>query len=118
MFHYFSFTTTKLVTEKLGIPASKFGISFQSRLGGGWLQPFTNKRLKAMPSEGIKKLFIICPAFVSDCLETLEKIAEEGKETFMEAGGESFEMIPCMNTHPMWVAALKQLIDEPQLILA
>lgn len=109
------FTTTKLVTEKLGIPASKFGISFQSRLGGGWLQPFTDKRLKAMPGEGIKKLLIICPAFVSDCLETLEEIAEEGKETFMEAGGESFEMIPCMNTHPMWVAALKQLIDEPQL---
>lgn len=112
------FTTTKLVTEKLGIPASKFSISFQSRLGGGWLQPFTDKRLKAMPGEGIKKLLIICPAFVSDCLETLEEIAEEGKETFMEAGGESFEMIPCMNTHPMWVAALKQMIDEPQLTLA
>jgi ferrochelatase len=112
------FTTTKLVTEKLDIPTSKFSISFQSRLGGGWLQPFTDKRLKAMPGEGIKKLLIICPAFVSDCLETLEEIAEEGKETFMEAGGESFEMIPCMNTHPMWVAALKQLIDEPQLTLA
>jgi ferrochelatase len=52
---------------------------------------------------------------VSDCLETLEEIAEEGKETFMDAGGESFEMIPCMNTHPMWVAALKQMIDPPQL---
>jgi ferrochelatase len=71
-----------------------------------------------MPGEGIKKLLIICPAFVSDCLETLEEIAEEGKETFMEAGGESFEMIPCMNTHPAWIAALKQLVNEPQLTLA
>jgi len=55
---------------------------------------------------------IICPAFVSDCLETLEEIAEEGKETFMEAGGESFQMIPCMNTNPAWVSALKKLVNS------
>ncbi len=106
------FTTTKLVMEKLGIPVNKYSISFQSRLGRGWLQPFTDIRLQEMPKEGIKKLLIVCPAFVSDCLETLEEIAERGKEEFMEAGGESYQMIPCMNTHPAWVKALEHLVDE------
>ncbi len=110
------FTTTKLITEKLNIPAHKFSISFQSRLGKGWLQPFTDKRLEEMPKEGIKKLLILCPAFVSDCLETLEEIAEEGKEIFMHAGGEHYEMIPCMNTNHEWVNALKGLIEH-ELVL-
>jgi ferrochelatase len=105
------FTTTKLVTNLLGIPADKFSISFQSRLGKGWLEPFTDIRLKQMPSEGIKKLLILCPAFVSDCLETLEEIAERGKEDFMEAGGESYTMIPCMNVQAPWVEALKGLVE-------
>lgn len=105
-------TTTKLVTEKLGIPASKYSISFQSRLGKGWLTPFTDIRLKELPAEGIKKLLIICPAFVSDCLETLEEIAMRGKEIFMEAGGESFKMIPCLNIHPLWVKAVAEYVTE------
>lgn len=105
------FTTTRLVTEKLNIPANKFSISFQSRLGKGWLQPFTDIRLEEMPKEGIKKLLVICPAFVSDCLETLEEIAERGKETFMHAGGQSYDMIPCLNTHPLWVAALAKWVE-------
>ncbi len=105
------FSTTRLVTEKLGIPKNKFSVSFQSRLGSGWLQPFTDIRLEEMPKEGIKKLLIICPAFVSDCLETLEEIAERGKETFMEAGGESYEMIPCLNTHPLWVNTLAKWVE-------
>ncbi|TDO28746.1 ferrochelatase [Sediminibacterium goheungense] len=95
--------TTKLVAEKLGIPKEKYSISFQSRLGKGWLEPFTDKRLEAMPGEGIKKLLVACPAFISDCLETIEEIGEEGKETFLHAGGESFTLIPCLNTHPAWV---------------
>lgn len=106
------FTTTRLITEMLGIPREKFSNSFQSRLGGGWLEPFTDKRLKALPGEGKKKLLILCPAFVSDCLETLEEIAEEGKHTFMEAGGESFHMIPCLNVSPLWVSALETFIQE------
>ncbi len=105
-------TTTKLVTEKLGIPKNKYSISFQSRLGKGWLEPFTDVRLEEMPKEGIKKLLILCPAFVSDCLETLEEIAERGKESFMESGGESYEMIPCLNTQPLWVKALARWIEE------
>jgi ferrochelatase len=104
------FTTTRLVTEKLGIPKEKYGISFQSRLGKGWLEPFTDIRLADMPKEGVKKLLIVCPAFVSDCLETLEEIAIRGEEIFMEAGGETYKMIPCMNVQPKWIEALKSLV--------
>lgn len=106
------FTTTRLVTEKLNIPENKHSISFQSRLGKGWLEPFTDMRLEEMPKERIKKLLILCPSFVSDCLETLEEIAERGKETFMKAGGESYEMIPCLNVNPLWVEALEQMVNE------
>lgn len=106
------FTTTRLVTERLNIPTDKYSISFQSRLGKGWLEPFTDIRLEEMPKEGIKKLLIICPAFVSDCLETLEEIAERGKESFLQAGGESYTMIPCLNTHPLWIQALAKWIKE------
>lgn len=104
-------TTTKLVTEQLQIPSNKYGISFQSRLGGGWLTPFTDFRLKELPNEGVKNLLIVCPAFVSDCLETLEEIAMRGKETFLEAGGESFTMIPCLNVHPLWIDAIEHYIN-------
>ncbi len=104
------FETTKLVTQRLNIPADKYEISFQSRLGKGWLQPFTDKRLEEMPNEGIKKLLILCPAFVSDCLETLEEVAERGKESFMQAGGESYTMIPCMNTNVEWVNAVVEML--------
>lgn len=106
------FETTRLVTRKLQIPKDKFSISFQSRLNDGWLKPFTDVRLGQMPSEGIKKLLIICPAFVSDCLETLEEIEERGRESFMHAGGEHYTMIPCLNTHPSWVNALAKWIQS------
>ena len=105
-------TTTRLVTEILNIPANKYSISFQSRLGKGWLTPFTDIRLEELPKEGIKNLLILCPAFVSDCLETLEEIAMRGKEIFMNAGGESFTMIPCLNTNPLWVSALAEIVNK------
>jgi protoporphyrin/coproporphyrin ferrochelatase len=98
--------TTKEIVRLLSIPGGKYSNSFQSRLGKGWLEPFTDVRLEEMPKEGIRKLLILCPAFVSDCLETLEEIAIRGKESFMAAGGESYTMIPCLNTHPFWVEAL------------
>jgi len=106
------FETTKLVTAKLGIPKDKYQLSFQSRLGKGWLEPFTDIRLAELPKEGIKKLLILCPAFVSDCLETLEEIAMRGKEIFMEAGGEEYTMIPCMNVQEPWVDAVVDLINS------
>jgi ferrochelatase len=105
-------TTTRLVCERLEIPTDQYSISFQSRLGKGWLEPFTDFRLAEMPKEGIKNLLILCPAFVSDCLETLEEIAMRGKEIFMNAGGESFAMIPCLNTNPLWVDAVEEMVGE------
>lgn len=105
--------TTELVAENLGFPKGKYSFSFQSRLGRSeWLKPYTAKRLEQMPSEGIRKLVIACPAFVSDCLETLEEIEVEGRETFLHAGGESFTLVPCLNVHPLWVHALKNWITQ------
>ncbi len=105
------FKTTELVTTALQIPREKFEQSFQSRLGRDkWLTPYTAQRLSELPGEGIKKLLIACPAFVSDCLETLEEIAEQGKETFLHAGGESFTMIPCLNTNPLWVSVIAKWV--------
>jgi protoporphyrin/coproporphyrin ferrochelatase len=105
------FTTTREMVRFLDIPEGKYSNSFQSRLGKGWLEPFTDIRLEEMPKEGIKKLLILCPAFVSDCLETLEEIAIRGKETFMGAGGEAYTMIPCLNTAPLWVDALAGWVE-------
>jgi ferrochelatase len=100
------FKTTREIVRLLGIPDGKYSNSFQSRLGKGWLEPFTDIRLEEMPKEGIKNLLILCPAFISDCLETLEEIAIRGKETFLGAGGEKYAMIPCLNVDPLWVETL------------
>jgi ferrochelatase len=106
-------TTTKLITERLNIPKEKWGFSFQSRLGRDpWLKPYTAVRLEELPREGVKKLLVVCPAFVSDCLETIEEMGEEGREIFLHAGGESFELIPCLNVHPLWVGALKSMVNS------
>lgn len=106
-------TTTNLVAERLKLPENKFSFSFQSRLGRDeWLKPYTAKRFEEMPGEGIKKLLIVCPAFISDCLETLEEIAHEGKNSFIQSGGESLTLIPCLNTHPLWVETLVSWMKE------
>ncbi|MDP1842719.1 MAG: ferrochelatase [Sediminibacterium sp.] len=107
-----TFETTKLVSSQLGLQHNKVEQTFQSRLGQDkWLTPYTAARLKELPKEGVKKLLVACPAFVSDCLETLEEIAVEGKEIFIEAGGESFTMIPCLNAQPNWIKAVDRLIQ-------
>lgn len=105
--------TTNLVAKALHLPAGKYKFSFQSRLGRDeWLKPYTAVRLAELPKEGVKKLLVLCPAFVSDCLETLEEIGEEGREIFLHAGGEEFTVIPCLNVHPLWVKAVKALVDK------
>ena len=105
--------TVEKFVEKLGLPKDKYMVTFQSRLGREpWLQPYTDKTLESLPEKGIKKVKIMCPAFTADCLETLEEIAEEGEEIFKEAGGETFEMIPCLNLHPTWVSYLKNKISS------
>jgi len=109
------FVTTKLVTEYLHIPKDKYSVSFQSKLGRSeWLKPSTTLRMSEMPKEGIKDLLVTSPAFVSDCLETLEELAIREKENFLSAGGGSFTFIPCMNTNPIWVKALAKLIENVQ----
>ena len=100
-------TTTALVAAKLGLQEKQYGIAYQSRLkGDSWLQPYTDEVLAQLPAQGVKKLAVICPAFVSDCLETLEEIAMEGKKTFLENGGQEFLQIPCLNTSEKWVKTL------------
>ncbi len=108
--------TTELVAEKLGLVAEKYNFSFQSRLGTDkWLRPYTAQLLSELPKQGVKKLIVACPAFVSDCLETLEEIHEEGKEDFMKAGGESFKVVPCLNLRPDWVKAIGVLVNNPTI---
>ncbi len=98
------FKTTRMVCQKLGIPDRRQAISFQSRLGRDpWLKPYTDLVLRDFPGKGIKKIAVLCPAFVTDCLETLEEIDLAGRKEFLAAGGESFTMIPCLNDQPVWI---------------
>lgn len=107
------YETTRQVVEYLGIAPEQHFVSFQSRLAGDpWLQPYTDKMLEKYPSEGVKKLAVVTPAFVSDCLETLEEIAMEGKEEFLKFGGEQFHAIPCINDNDDWVDVLVDWIEE------
>lgn len=105
--------TTEGVARRLGLDAGAYGVAFQSRLGGGWLEPFTDRELSALPARGIERLAVLCPSFVADCLETLEEMAIRGKESFLAAGGRSFTYVPCLNTDPAWVAALSALCLPP-----
>jgi ferrochelatase len=107
------FTTANTLAEWCALPKNKWSVAFQSRLGRDpWLQPYTDKELERLAKSGVKRLLVICPAFVSDCLETIEEIGIRGKETFMEAGGESYTMIPCLNEHPAWIAALENMVKK------
>ncbi len=98
------YATTQAVCETLGITGDQRSVSFQSRLGRTpWLTPYTDKVLEDLPKKGIKHLAVVCPAFVADNLETLEEMGIQGRKTFLDAGGESFTLVPCMNEHPEWV---------------
>lgn len=109
------YQTTEAVKQKLGLEQKQVFQTFQSRLGRDpWLKPYTDKMLEQFPEKGVKKLAIVTPAFVSDCLETLEEIAMEGKEEFIEAGGETFTYIPCLNDDDRWIAVLKNWIHQWQ----
>lgn len=104
--------TTEMVAQYLGLPEGRFSFSFQSRLGSDkWLQPYTAAELKTFPKKGIKNLIVVSPAFVSDCLETLEEIHVEGREEFEEAGGENYVTVPCLNTDALWIDAIAHLIN-------
>ena len=107
------YDTTELVKAELNLDEEKVSTSFQSRLAGDpWLKPYTDFEFERLAKAGIKKLAVITPAFVSDCLETLEEIAMEGKEQFMEAGGEGYIHIPCLNESDSWVALMAEWINN------
>jgi ferrochelatase len=107
------FETTRAVVKEAGIQADRYSVSFQSRLGRAkWMEPYTEEILQQLPARGIKQLAVICPAFFCDCLETLEEIEIRGRESFMDAGGETFRMIPCLNDSPAGIQCLESLMAD------
>jgi ferrochelatase len=88
-------------------------LTFQSRFGPQeWLKPYTDKALESLPSEGIKNLLVICPGFASDCVETLEEIDIQGRESFIKNGGKNFDLIPCLNDNPDHINLFEKLVTK------
>ena len=107
------FRTVAAFVKQAGVPEGKYSIAFQSRLGRDpWLKPYADQELARLAERGVKKLLVICPAFVSDCLETIEEIGMRGRETFLGAGGTDFALIPCLNEHPLWLEALEKMVGR------
>lgn len=108
---------TRLVGEYLNLKEGTYSTSFQSRLGfDPWLRPYTDRTIERFGKEGLKSMAIVTPAFVSDCLETLEEIAMEGEEIFHEVGGKEFTTIPCLNDNDDWVTLLAKWFNEWALV--
>jgi ferrochelatase len=106
------FRTVAEFVKAAGIPANKYSVSFQSRLGRDpWLKPYTDYEIPRLAKQGVKRMLVICPAFVSDCLETIEEIGLRARKDFLEAGGAEFDLIPCLNEHPLWINALQKMVD-------
>ncbi len=107
------FKTTEKLVNALDIPPEKYSVAFQSRLGKAkWLEPYTENTIKQLAHQGVKKLLVICPAFVADCIETLEEIGIRGQEIFQENGGDALQLIPCLNNHPKWIETLATWCDK------
>ncbi len=107
------YETTRLVVEQLGLPEDKYCVTFQSRLAGDkWLEPYTDVEIDNMPAKGIKNIAVVTPAFVTDCLETLEEIAMRAKEDFEANGGEEFKAIPCLNDDDDWCRVVSSWIND------
>lgn len=107
------YKTVAAFVRQAKLPTDKYSIAFQSRLGRDpWLKPYTDHELPKLVERGVKRLLVICPAFVSDCLETLEEIGIRGRESFLKAGGKDLTLIPCLNEHPLWVQALTGIVQR------
>ncbi|MDT3518898.1 ferrochelatase [Cronobacter sakazakii] len=105
--------TTRELVSALGIAPEKVMMTFQSRFGREpWLTPYTDETMKMLGEKGVKHIQVMCPGFSSDCLETLEEIAEQNREIFIEAGGEKYEYIPALNDDPAHIAMMKELVDR------
>ncbi len=102
--------TGRLLAARLGLAPNDYIVTFQSRFGKAkWLEPYTEPTLRELAKAGVKRVDVICPGFVADCIETLEEIAIEGKQAFLSAGGETFHYIPCLNDNNYWIEALSTL---------
>jgi ferrochelatase len=109
-YHCHCYKTARLLAEKLGLQPGDMLVTFQSRFGKAkWLEPYTEPTLVALAEQGVKSVDVMCPGFVGDCLETLEEIAQEARDAFLEAGGERFEYVACLNDDPGWIQALSAL---------
>ena len=107
------YETTRQVIETLGIPEGKYTQTFQSRLGvDKWLQPFTDETVVKLAKQGVKRIAVVTPAFVADCIETLEEIEMEAGKEFKENGGEEFKMIPCLNDRDSWMKVMARWINQ------
>lgn len=110
-YHCQCLKTARLLAEKLGLPREKLQVAFQSRFGKAeWLQPYAQETVEQLPGKGVKKLLMITPGFASDCVETLEEVAIGLKETFEEAGGEQFSVVPCLNDSEPSITMLERLV--------
>jgi ferrochelatase len=108
-----SFFTARALAKRLGLPAEKFTVCFQSRLGRTpWIQPYTDVLLDELPKKGVKKLAVLCPAFVADCLETIEEIGMRAKEQWHKAGGEELTLVPSLNATPPWIDAVAAMAER------
>jgi ferrochelatase len=105
--------TMRAFVAKAGVPDRAYSFAFQSRLGRDpWLKPYTDHELERFARGGVKRMLVICPAFVSDCLETIEEIGMRGRDTFVRAGGSDLQLIACMNEHPRWIEALESFVTR------
>jgi ferrochelatase len=106
--------TTAQLIQRLGWPRDRWTQTFQSLFGREeWLKPYTETKLKELAAKGIKRVFVAMPGFTADCLETIDEIGYEAREAFRHAGGEELHRCPCLNDHPAWIEAMKQIIlDE------
>ncbi|RME74729.1 MAG: ferrochelatase [Planctomycetota bacterium] len=112
-YRYQVFQTMEEFAKRADLKRGTYSLTFQSRFGRDvWTQPFADEVIPQLAEKGVKKLLVICPGFVADCLETLEEIGLRGKESFLKAGGKEFHLIPCLNDHPKWLAGLKSWILE------
>ena len=110
-YHCYCHKTTRLIKEKFS--KTEIQTTFQSRFGPQeWLTPYTDKTLENLPTRGIKKLLVICPGFASDCVETLEEINIQGRESFLSNGGENFDLIPCLNDDTSHIELFEKLVKK------
>jgi ferrochelatase len=115
-YHCQCMKTGRLLAGELGLDPKQYVITFQSRFGrAAWLKPYTQPTVVALATEGSPRVDVVCPGFVSDCLETLEEIAQEVRAAFINAGGKEFHYIPCLNEQPAWIDTLSTLaVDNLQ----